>query len=242
MKTTIYPLIVAAGTGSRFGANKPKQYLKIGTKSVLAHSISRLNHPDLDALTVVIAHDDAYIQNEMLDIQSSFDQAIYYTTGGDERWQSVMNGLNKICAKGGQDNDWVLIHDAARPCLPYADLDRLIHKIKSNQCNAAILATAVVDTLKFAKDNQISHTVSRDDLWQALTPQAFKIGVLKSAFEFVITNRLQITDEASACEAMGESVAIVPASRMNIKLTYPDDLPLMEKILSGLFDELVKLS
>ncbi|WP_049237478.1 2-C-methyl-D-erythritol 4-phosphate cytidylyltransferase [Moraxella canis] len=238
MKTTIYPLIVAAGTGSRFGANRPKQYLKIGPKSILAHSVSRLNHSDLSALTVVVADDDSYIQDEMLAIQSSFNQRVYYTIGGDERWQSVMNGLAKICAEGGRDDDWVLIHDAARPCLPYADLDRLIHKIRSDQYSAAILAAAVVDTLKFAKDDHISHTVSRDHLWQALTPQAFKIGVLKSAFEFVITNRLQITDEASACEAMGEPVAIVPASRMNIKLTYPDDLPLMEAILSSSFDEL----
>ncbi|MFC0820569.1 2-C-methyl-D-erythritol 4-phosphate cytidylyltransferase [Moraxella marmotae] len=231
----IYPLIVAAGTGSRFGADKPKQYLSICGKTVLEHSIARLNHCKFDSLTLVLSADDAYADALMPKFRASFTGQIHHAIGGVERWQSVMNGLAIICELGGGDDDWVLIHDAARPCLPSADLDNLIAKIETgDDMQAVILATAVVDTLKYAKNHRIEHTVNREHLWQALTPQAFKIGTLKAAFRHVLDTKNPITDEASACEMVGVPVHIVPASRMNIKLTYADDLPLIQNILSGM--------
>lgn len=226
-KTNIYPLVVAAGTGSRFGGELPKQYVRIANKSVLAHSISRLNHPALSALTLVLSAEDAWVDQVLPEIQASFALPIHLAIGGAERWQSVMSGLTKICQNGAKDNDWVLIHDAARPCLPKADLQKMIDKIHTDDASAIILASAVVDTLKYATDGRISHTVDRRNLWQSLTPQAFKINLLKDAFEFVMTHDIDITDEAAACEAMGVAVHMIAASRMNIKLTHPEDLSLI---------------
>ncbi|PNP99211.1 2-C-methyl-D-erythritol 4-phosphate cytidylyltransferase [Moraxella sp. RCAD0137] len=230
--STIYPLIVAAGTGSRFGGDLPKQYLRILNKSILAHSVERLNHPALSALTLVVSAQDVWIKDAYVDIEASYSLPIHLAIGGAERWQSVMNGLNSICQLGAKADDWVLIHDAARPCLPRSDLQKIIDKIHSNDACAIILASAVVDTLKYAKDGRISHTVDRENLWQSLTPQAFQIKTLKAAFDYVMTNDIHITDEAAACEAMGVAVDIIAASRMNIKLTYPEDLPLIQALIT----------
>lgn len=231
IKTNIHPLIVAAGTGSRFGGDLPKQYITIANKSILAHSVGRLNHPAFSALTLVLSAQDAWIEQTLPEITASYAKPINLVIGGAERWQSVMNGLMSICQNGAKDEDWVLIHDAARPCLPRADLQKIIDKIQADDSCAMILASAVVDTLKYAKDGRISHTVDREHLWQSLTPQAFKIRTLKAAFEFVMAKGIDITDEAAACEAVGVAVDIIPASRMNMKLTYPEDLPLMTGLI-----------
>lgn len=232
----IHPLIVAAGSGSRFGGSMPKQYLDINGKSILAHSASRLNHSALSALTLVVSVHDTRIDGALPDIKAAYQQPIRLTLGGDERWQSVMRGLMCICENGGQDDDWVLIHDAARPCLPHHDLQKLIDKIKTNEACAIILASTVVDTLKYVKNDRVSHTVDRQHLWQSLTPQAFKIKTLKAAFEYVIAKGIEVTDEAAACEAMGIEVQIVAGSRMNMKLTYPEDLPLITAIATQMSD------
>lgn len=228
--------MVAAGNGTRFGADKPKQYFIINNQTILEHSIARLNHHALEVLTLVVSAQDVYIDELMIHSKQGFAHKVALAVGGDERWQSAMNGLQAICRQGASDDDWVLIHDAARPCLPYTDLDCLINKIQNENIDAAILASPVVDTLKYAKNGRIVHTVPREHLWQALTPQAFKIGTLKAVFDFIITNQLTITDEASACEVMGVVVEIVSASRMNLKLTYAEDLPLIAQILMNIND------
>lgn len=229
----IYPMIVAAGVGRRFGAATPKQYLTVAGKTILEHSAACLVHPAFATLTLVVARTDSYIE-ELLPRLTALHSTIYRAVGGDERWQSVLSGIEEICRQGGQDDDWVLIHDAARPCLPRADLNKLLGHLQTTQASAVILATAVVDTLKYATSGQISHTVSRENLWQALTPQAFRIGALKRAFAHASQQNLSITDEATVCEALGIPVQIIPASRSNIKLTHADDLPLIERLIVDL--------
>lgn len=227
----IHALIVAAGVGARFGADLPKQYIRVANKTVIEHAVSCLNHPQIADLTLVIARDDDIAST--LDFE--FDQPIHFATGGAERFLSVKAGVAHIQALGAQDDDWVLIHDAARACLPKKDLSNLLEVIqrlsKDDHQVGAILATPVADTLKFAKDGKICHTLSREHLYQAQTPQIFRLKPLLTMLEFVQQNNLFITDEASGFEHLGQSVALVSGSSMNMKLTYPDDLALLERLL-----------
>lgn len=228
----IHVLMVAAGVGSRFGADVPKQYLYIAGKTILQHAVCCLNHPSITDLTLVIASDDKVAQTLVFD----FDKPIHFTTGGAERFLSVKSGVEYIKACGAKDDDWVLIHDAARPCLPMADLSRLIEMAGDlsddlDKSAGAILATPVADTLKFAKDGVVCHTVGREHLYQAQTPQMFRLKSLLQMLQFVCQNDVFITDEASGFEHLGQSVAVVMGSRMNIKLTYHNDLPLFERLL-----------
>lgn len=234
--TPIHALIVAAGKGTRFGATCPKQYLSLDGKTVLEHSVGCLADHRICDLTLVLVADDAYIDDVLPRLQADFCRPIFNAIGGAERWQSVQSGLKSIKAQGASDDDWVLIHDAARPCLSKADLATLIDAIVRMdagqlQADAAILASPVVDTLKFVRDGIIDHTVSRQDLWQAMTPQVFRLGELIQILTQIDEQGMIITDEASAYEHYGRTVHIVSGSKMNMKLTYADDLPLLEMII-----------
>ncbi len=156
----------------------------------------------------------------------------HFCNGGAERVHSVLNALNYLL-QIADENDWVLVHDAARPCVTFECLSALVKTaVETNQ--SAILAIPVRDTLKqVTKQHQIDKTVSRELLWQAQTPQIAKIGTLKKAIETALKNNLTITDEASALESVGESVQVVMGRSDNIKITYPDDLELARLILQS---------
>ncbi|EXT74959.1 hypothetical protein J813_0318, partial [Acinetobacter sp. 25977_10] len=156
----------------------------------------------------------------------------HFCNGGAERVHSVLNALNYLL-QIADENDWVLVHDAARPCVTFKCLSALVkNAVEKNQ--NAILAIPVRDTLKqVTKQHQIDKTVSRELLWQAQTPQIAKIGTLKKAIETALKNNLTITDEASALESVGESVQVVMGRSDNIKITYPDDLELARLILQS---------
>lgn len=227
--STIHALIVAAGKGSRFGMDKPKQYLTVQEKTILQHSVSCLNHQNINDLTIVIAPDDTTAQNLVFD----YSHPIYFTVGGRERFLSVQNGVKAIQSRGACADDWVLIHDAARPCLALADLNALINKIQQNpQITGAILATPVTDTIKSVCNHIIDHTIDRSQLWAAQTPQIFRLKALEDMLQQVIAKNLTITDEASGFEMIGEKIAIVPSNHINIKLTYPQDLALINFLLN----------
>lgn len=229
----VHALVVAAGKGLRLGADIPKQYLRLAGKTVLQTSVSRLNVDDIDDLTLVVAYGDERVQ--YLDFE--FDRPLHYAIGGDERWQSVRFGVEKIRHLGAGDHDWVIIHDAARPCLPKTDLYALLDTLNHTLYDGVILATPVVDTLKKADDDLIViSTTNRTGLWQAQTPQAFRLGALEDMLVQIDKKNLAITDEASGFEMLGKSVQIVQGSRLNIKLTYADDLPLLELIMTHLLD------
>lgn len=245
----IHALIVSAGRGSRFGADVPKQYLTVAGRTVLEHGVACLNIPAVTDLTLVVAKDDTLVPS--LDFE--FDRPIYLTKGGAERFLSVKSGVDDIARRAVGDV-WVLIHDGARPCLPADDLTHLIGAVREleqlEQTDdksypvGAILATPVVDTLKFARtqnptslsdcecaDGWICRTVDRHQLWQAQTPQVFRLHALQAMLDKVIADGLMITDEASGFEQFGRSVALVQGSRRNMKLTYPDDLAMIELML-----------
>lgn len=231
----IYSMIVAAGRGSRFGASIPKQYVRLHAQTLLQHSVARLAESRyIDDCLLVLAADDTLAQT--LD----FALPVYYTQGGAERWQSVAAGVEAIIHAGAVDTDLILIHDAARPAVPCADINAVIDAAKLEPYGA-ILATPVADTLKHshvttthadASVYYATQTIDRTGIWQAQTPQVFRVSKLRQVLAHVAKNRLMITDEASAFEYLQQPIRLVTGSRQNIKLTYPDDSGLLLAILN----------
>ncbi len=216
-------IIPAAGVGKRMGASLPKQYLTIDGKTVLEHTAHRLlTHPRVKRLVIVINKDDDYIHQTDL---AKHDK-ILLTFGGKERVDSVLAGLQATHA------DWVMVHDAARPCVRHEDIDVLIRA--ASECpDGAILATPASDTMKRSQnDLRISGTESREHLWHALTPQMFHRHFLLQAIEQGMKNNVNITDEASAVESVGANPKLVHGHKDNIKITHPEDLALAGFILS----------
>ena len=219
----VVAVIPAAGVGSRMQADRPKQYLTIANKTILEHTIDALvDHPLIDDVVVAISKDDAYF-----DTLGLRQKPVHVVDGGNERADSVLNG---IMALG--DDDWALVHDAARPCVDSDDITALISLVHDDSVSGGILATPVRDTMKRAQPNKneshavVSHTEDRENLWHALTPQLFPAKLLKAALQHGLSKGATITDEASAMEYSGHKVAMVNGSPANIKVTHPADLPL----------------
>ncbi len=227
-QTKLWAVIPAAGSGSRFSKTELKQYQYIQNTTVLEHTVRRISQLPLSGYVLAIGTQDTFAQTLAF---QDIDKA-HFCMGGLERVHSVLNALNHLLTFANE-NDWVLVHDAARPCVTIDCLNILVEQaIKSN--HSAILAIPVRDTLKQVEaNNHINKTVSRDSLWQAQTPQISKIGKLKKAIEYALENNIAITDEASALEYMGETVQVVMGRSDNIKITYPDDLELARLILQS---------
>ncbi|MGP5516347.1 2-C-methyl-D-erythritol 4-phosphate cytidylyltransferase [Psychrobacter alimentarius] len=241
-----YAMIVAAGRGSRFGASVAKQYTQLQDQTLLQLSVARLaSSKYINQCLLVVAEDD--ITARTLD----FAIPVYYAIGGAERWQSVQAGVSAIGSTGADDSDLVLIHDAARPAVPSHDIDQVIEAALLEPYGA-ILATPVADTLKTSyiksvttdnlpdKNNQCYYakrTIDRSSMWQAQTPQVFRLGALKKVLDYVAEHQLAITDEASAFEYLDLPIRLVTGSRQNIKLTYPDDALLLSAILTAQSDQ-----
>lgn len=216
-------IVPAAGVGSRMKADRPKQYLLIDGKAVLVHTVEKLlSHPKIAKVVVAVTEGDPYYPE--LSIANHPD--VIRVAGGKERADSVLSGLKYV--SGQLTSDWVLVHDAARPCVALADIDRLIDVCASHPIGG-ILASPVRDTMKRANPEQdIDHTVEREALWHALTPQMFKTQQLTCALADALQQGVAITDEASALEWLGENPALVPGKASNIKITQPEDLALAE--------------
>jgi 2-C-methyl-D-erythritol 4-phosphate cytidylyltransferase len=220
-----FGLIVAAGSGSRFGDTAPKQYRTLAGRTMLHHAVHGLLTADeIEAVFVVLAPDDALFRSH--DWSEFGDRLAPLYCGGSSRHDSVLNGL--VAASSAVDpEDWVLVHDAARPCLGRDELRRLIAAVTADE-TGGILAVPVSDTLKRADGEQrIIATEAREGLWQAQTPQMFRHGVLIQALQ----QSSNMTDEASAVERMGLRPKLVEGRATNLKVTYPADLELAELIL-----------
>jgi 2-C-methyl-D-erythritol 4-phosphate cytidylyltransferase len=215
-------IVPAAGVGKRMLASCPKQYLEIDSQSILTRTANRLlSHPNIMKVIVVLSDEDEYFTQTELVGNSN----IIRVSGGRERVDSVLNGLQIIDAK---IHPWVLVHDAARPCVTHDDIDKLIEQCIVNNCGG-LLAAQVVDTMK--KNNQehpisVGCTIERSNLWHALTPQMYKTVELKQAIEQALEQGKEITDESSAIELAGLSSLLVLGRRDNIKITRPEDLAL----------------
>lgn len=220
-------VLPAAGIGSRMQADCPKQYLTIGHQTILEHAIhALLRHPRIIQVIVAISPEDQ--QFKTLPIAS--DPRVLVTEGGQQRADSVLAGLQLA-----GNAHWVLVHDAARPCLHPDDLERLL-AITAHSKVGGILAAPVRDTMKRAQVGQsiISHTVERQDLWHALTPQLFPLELLKLCLQRALDEGATVTDEASALEHCGYHPLLVAGRADNIKVTRPEDLALAAFYLTQL--------
>lgn len=224
----LWAIIPAAGSGRRFSQNELKQYQFIQDLTVLEHTVTRLNLLPLTGYVLAISNDDHFAKTLNLPAQHK----AHFCIGGAERVDSVLNALNYLVGIADPE-DWVFVHDAARPCVSLECLIKLVETAVLSNCSA-ILATPVRDTLKHVEpDKQIAQTVSRDYLWQAQTPQISTLKTLKCAIETALTHQVIITDEASALEFVGEQVKVVMGRSDNIKITYPEDLDLARLIIQS---------
>ena len=222
MMLTFTVVVPAAGIGSRMGASCPKQYLPLAGKFLIEHTLERLlAHPRIERVVVALAADDDFFQT----LPVASHPRLMTTTGGCERADSVLNGLSLV------ESEWVLVHDAARPCITHQDIDRLIHAGLAG--DGAILGSRVRDTMKRSDAaGYIQKTVDRDQLWHALTPQFFRTTLLRDAIQQGQSQGLPITDEASAMELAGWRPLMVEGRADNIKVTRPEDLALAALFLT----------
>ena len=227
MRDKSWAVLPAVASGSRISKTELKQYQMIQGKTVLEHTVSRLNDLPLSGYVLAISVDDSVAKTLHL---TQPDKA-HFCVGGAERVHSVLNALTYLSQFASPD-DLVFVHDAARPCVTQDCLNHLVNTAIQQNCSA-ILAIPVRDTLKLVEHkNNIEKTVSRDYLWQAQTPQISKLGILKHAIEKALQDGITITDEASALEYVGETVKVVQGRSDNIKITYSDDLELAKLILT----------
>jgi len=217
-------VIPAAGSGMRMGAAVPKQYLPLAGRTVIEHSMARLAAlPGVAGLVVALAVDDPYWPTLKLQL----GVPVQRITGGSERCHSVLAALTWLLGVA-EANDWVLVHDAARPCVRRADLQRLLDTLADDPIGG-LLAIPARDTKKRADANgRILSTVDRTDLWKAQTPQMFRLGALHEALSRAIAAGVLVTDEASAMEYAGLMPRLVEGHSDNIKITRPEDLMLAE--------------
>lgn len=205
----------------------PKQYLSIANKTLLEHSIERLLAvPAVSGVVVAINPAD----NNWLALACARDSRVCAIEGGSERAYSVLNGLQWLQSQG-QADAWVLVHDAARPCVKVDDIVQLLSRVREQAAVGGILGVPVSDTLKQVVDGRIQHTQDRRQLWQAQTPQLFPVGLLLRVLTRALAEGQLITDEASAMEWAGYQPLMVEGRADNIKVTRPEDLPLAHCIL-----------
>lgn len=223
MTDLFYALVPAAGSGARMGQEIPKQYMSLAGKPMIYHALKTLcAHDDISTVFVVLSPNDSHWHT--FDWSGFGDKLQPLFCGGQTRAESVLNGL---LASELELEDWVLVHDAARPCLSTQQLTHLLDELRDDDVGG-LLAVPVADTLKRADGMQrVAHTESRAGLWQAQTPQMFRTGLLVQALE----TAPNVTDDASAVEALGFSPKLVSSDTSNFKVTYPQDMQLAELLL-----------
>lgn len=229
---SIWCVVPAAGSGRRFGGDVPKQYLLLNDFTIMQHTLDRLGAvAALNGIVVAIAANDSEAINQTY----RFEDRLQFVTGGATRADSVLAGLDALQERAG-DDDWVLVHDVARPCVRVADIEKLLHVVASHAVGG-ILANRVRDTMKRGDAaSLITATVPRDDLWHALTPQMFRYGLLRRALLAALASGRDITDEAAAVEQLGLRPCLVEGARDNIKITFPEDLRMAELLLNAQAD------
>ncbi len=238
---TVWAVVPAAGNGSRFGASKPKQYLSLQGQPIAQRSLQTLQQSDLfSAIIVAVNPTDRYFDELPIVNQSAIERV----AGGDSRAESVLNGLRALSGRA-RPNDWVMVHDIARPLVSVESLQRLLAEVvnRASSIDGAVLATPVYDTVKQVSLNTadnysrvtaplIEQTLDRNQLWAAQTPQLFRYQQLLAALGDAIAAGHSVTDEASAMEWVGARVTVVSNTARNIKITTADDLQLAEFYLA----------
>jgi 2-C-methyl-D-erythritol 4-phosphate cytidylyltransferase len=220
VKTTA--IIVAAGSGSRFNSDIPKQFIELAGKPLVVHAIERFQSaPSIDEIVVVVTSENI----TRLGVLSG-PKPVRVVTGGATRAESVFNGLNAV----GDDVEVVAVHDGARPFVTVDEIERTV--AKARETGAACLVAPVTDTIKTIRGDEISGTLDREKLRRALTPQAFRVEVLRRAYELG-EKTAAVTDECYLVEKLGHPIAFVEGSPRNIKITHAEDMHLAEMISRG---------
>jgi 2-C-methyl-D-erythritol 4-phosphate cytidylyltransferase len=230
---TIWAVLPAAGIGRRMGSSIPKQYLSIDGAPLILHSLRRLSAvKKIEKIVVVIHPEDSRWAELEKSIKEEFGNRIITVMGGGERYQSVLNGLTALTEFAGKD-DWVLVHDAVRPCVRTSDIENLIQKVSLHSIGG-LLGSPVDNTLKRVdKKLTVIETVDRESYWNALTPQMFRFAQLKESIQTVVVSGKQVTDEAGAMEVAGFKPIMIAGQKDNIKITVEADLVLASQILKN---------
>lgn len=228
MNSRYWVVVPAAGASRRMGGSTAKQYLALLDKPVIEWSLQPfLDDSRFAAVVVALAADDAYWST----LTVAHHPKIRTIIGGAERVDSVRAGVASL-ATVAQPNDWVLVHDAARPCLASVDIDALITALSGPNEVGGLLATPLSDTVKQAdSEQQVAATIPRNGLWRALTPQMFRFDVLQCALNYAVERHLLITDESAAVEALGLKPRLVTGRADNLKITVPEDIALAVGVL-----------
>lgn len=219
----LWALIPCAGTGSRSGADGPKQYQSVAGKPMVLHTLEAFAAVKrLAAVMVVVSAGDSFFD-------AGNAPVLIAACGGATRAQSVLNGLSALLEYGAHGNDWVLVHDAARCLITAQQIDTLINACLPDEVGG-LLALRLPDTLKQASGGRVAATVDRSDKWLAQTPQMFRLGALRAALQAAGD---AVTDESSAMEARGRQPLLVEGSAQNFKVTYPQDFALAQAVLAS---------
>ena len=231
MKPTIFAIVPAAGTGTRVGDQLPKQYLELNGVPMIFHALRALARVErIDKIIVVLSPEDKHWRG-FQDILGSLGERVAAAyVGGKSRGESVANGLKYIEAEA-EKNDWVMVHDAARPCIRSESIKQFIDELE-NDLVGGLLALPLADTIKLAdgtKNCRVAKTIPREHIWRAQTPQMFRFGLLQAALH----NFVEATDESQAIEATGHQPKLVMGDSANLKVTYATDMQLAMMLLSA---------
>ncbi|MTW19838.1 2-C-methyl-D-erythritol 4-phosphate cytidylyltransferase [Allochromatium palmeri] len=224
MTTGFWAVLPAAGVGRRMGSTVPKQYLELAGRAVIEHTLEGfVSHARIQGVVVALGAEDGYWDTTAY----AAHPKVLRAPGGAERCHSVLNALSVLEDRANED-DWVLVHDAARPCLRRSDLDRLIDSLCEDSVGG-LLGIPVRDTMKRAGDGErIDATVDRSSLWHAYTPQMFRLGLLRRALHEALEANDLVTDDASAIERLGLAPRLIEGHADNLKITRAEDLPLAQ--------------
>jgi 2-C-methyl-D-erythritol 4-phosphate cytidylyltransferase len=227
-KPRFFALLPCAGSGSRAGTSRPKQYQLLAGQAVVWHTLQAFRAVQgLAGIAVVVSPDDDAFMQACPDFNQPGD--LLAAVGGSTRAASVGNGLKALLGQTATGADWVLVHDAARCLVTPGQISALMDACQ-NDAVGGLLALPLPDTLKSSAGGRVAHTLERNDKWLAQTPQMFRIGALLAALEAAGN---AVTDESSAMEAQGLKPLLVPGSAQNFKLTYPQDFALAQAILQS---------
>jgi 2-C-methyl-D-erythritol 4-phosphate cytidylyltransferase len=224
-KRKVWAVVPAAGISLRMGTGLPKQYQIVSGLPILHHTLARLcSSPSITGVVAGInSNDKSWNENPFIHVKM-----LGKYTGGEERADTVLAGLEFLTAQGASETDWALVHDAARPCIMQQDIANLVEAAEFSQ-QGAVLGSTVSDTLKMTGDEtRIESTINRSGLWRAFTPQIFPLSELANALEHARKQGISVTDESMAMEILGTHATMVQGHNSNIKITIPADLDLAE--------------
>tara|TARA_B100000427_G_scaffold327983_1_gene340030 strand:+ start:2764 stop:3468 length:705 start_codon:yes stop_codon:yes gene_type:complete len=224
----LWVVIPAAGIGKRMGVDIPKQYITVCDKAIIEHTVEKFtSRNDLQGILVILSNSDQHWST----LELSKNNKITTVTGGEERYKSVYNALCSLKNKAG-DDDWILVHDAVRPCITTFEIDQFIADLDHLNGIGGILALPCFETMKKANTNhEIEETIDRKFIWHAQTPQMFRYKKLFLAIEKIMNENIFITDEAMAMELAGYKPMLIQGTHSNIKITDQNDLKYLESFL-----------